>query len=110
MVMDMRLPRSQALNCECGVGVEECVCTYSPQQVDLLTPSLKAAPHIVTSHIDANGSQRPTLTHMMDRITMAIELLPQATKTEYTLDQTTHYGKEHGVLWQCKEVRRALCN
>lgn len=60
-------------DCECnafqGRSVRVCVQT---QQVDLLTQGFEAAPPALTSHVNANGSHRPTLTRMMDSITMAI--------------------------------------
>lgn len=60
-------------DCECSAfqGRSGRVCVHT-QQVDLLTLGFKAAPPIVTSHVNANGSHWPTLTGRMDSVTMAI--------------------------------------
>lgn len=60
-------------DCECTAfqGRSGGLCVHT-QQVDLLTPGFKAAPPIVTSHVNANGSHRPGLTRMMDSVNTVI--------------------------------------
>lgn len=91
-------------DCECTAfqGRSGGLCVHT-QQVDLLTPGFKAAPPIVTSHVNANGSHRPGLTRMMDSVNTVIGIprclglqgaysrkndrasLPNVTRTEATL-------------------------